>query len=63
MKQSTLQYAKDVVDAQRWNYTEMVKHNKSKAKTDAQQAYYLGMKTMLEIILTDGYEKPLTEEI
>ena len=51
MDNTTLAYALHVLDAQKRN----VKKFSSAAQRDRQQAYYDGMRRMLEIILTDGY--------
>lgn len=59
MNKATLDYANNVIDAQRNAYENMVRNHEYKVKTKAQAAYYLGMKTMLEIILTEGYTIPL----
>ena len=37
------------------NTLDMQRHNCIKEKTAVQQAYYVGMKTMLEMIVTNGY--------
>ena len=55
LNSDTIEYALQVVEAQR-------AHAAAQNSGQKQQGYYDGMRTMLEIILTNGYTSPLPEK-
>lgn len=62
MREETLRRAFELLDVQ-YSYTKYTKKNGRvvpvhTVENERQEAYYLGMRTMLEVILTENYAEP-----